>query len=123
MIHIIGGGVFGGGRPDATDAAVAFAERCASAPESVVFASPIATFKTEKGAAEKDIANGLALGLLISVLGQVGDLLLSAIKRDLGIKDMGSLIPGHGGVLDRIDALTSTLPVAAFALGLWALAG
>jgi phosphatidate cytidylyltransferase len=53
---------------------------------------------------------GALLGLIISALGQAGDLAESLIKRDLGIKDMGNLIPGHGGILDRIDALLFTLP-------------
>ena len=47
----------------------------------------------------------IALGLLISVTGQCGDLVMSSIKRDLGIKDMAATIPGHGGLLDRFDSL------------------
>ncbi len=52
----------------------------------------------------------IACGILLSVCGQVGDLMLSAIKRDVGIKDTGSLIPGHGGLLDRCDSLLLAAP-------------
>jgi phosphatidate cytidylyltransferase len=56
------------------------------------------------------ISHGLALGLVVAILAPVGDLCESMIKRDLGIKDLGSILPGHGGVLDRFDAMLFCLP-------------
>jgi phosphatidate cytidylyltransferase len=50
------------------------------------------------------------LGAGISVLGQLGDLVVSSIKRDVGIKDIGNVIPGHGGLLDRFDSLVLVTP-------------
>jgi len=47
----------------------------------------------------------IALGLILSLTGQCGDLVMSSIKRDLGLKDLGVVIPGHGGLLDRFDSL------------------
>ncbi len=52
----------------------------------------------------------LGLGAIVSIGGQAGDLMLSSIKRDLGIKDMGVVIPGHGGLLDRFNSLLLVAP-------------
>ncbi|MDH4279214.1 MAG: phosphatidate cytidylyltransferase, partial [Acidimicrobiia bacterium] len=56
----------------------------------------------------------LALGAVVGVMTPMGDLAESLVKRDLGVKDMGTIVPGHGGLLDRIDGLLFALPGAYF---------
>ncbi|TMS53956.1 phosphatidate cytidylyltransferase [Mycobacterium sp. DBP42] len=63
---------------------------------------------------------GVPLGLLLVITGVLGDLIESQIKRDLGIKDMGTLLPGHGGIMDRIDAMLPSAVVGWIVLTLLA---
>ena len=68
------------------------------------------------------LARAAGLAVAVSVLGQAGDLAESWAKRRLGVKDSGRLIPGHGGLLDRLDAALAVLPPAAL-LAMWHGAG
>jgi phosphatidate cytidylyltransferase len=52
---------------------------------------------------------GIALGLIAAVMATLGDLVESVIKRDLGVKDMSNIVPGHGGLMDRLDSLLATI--------------
>ena len=66
-----------------------------------------------------ELTSGLAIGATVAVLSPLGDLAMSTAKRILGLKDMGSILPGHGGFLDRIDGLLFVIP-AAWVIFVWA---
>ena len=61
-----------------------------------------------------NLPRSIAAGVVIAVTGLFGDLNMSAVKRDVGVKDSGHWVPGHGGLLDRVDSLTFTAPVFYF---------
>ena len=64
----------------------------------------------------KGITNGALVGFAVAVAAPLGDLCQSLVKRDLGVKDMGSILPGHGGFLDRFDGLLFALPAVWFVI-------
>ncbi len=68
---------------------------------------------------DADPVLGVVFGLAVVASATLGDLGESMVKRDIGIKDMGSLLPGHGGIMDRLDSLLPTAPVAFLLLGLF----
>ncbi|MGB0631550.1 MAG: phosphatidate cytidylyltransferase [Alphaproteobacteria bacterium] len=65
---------------------------------------------------ERPVVPAVAAGIAVAVIAQLGDLTVSAIKRRYGVKDASGLIPGHGGVLDRLDGMLLTAPTVAFVL-------
>lgn len=69
---------------------------------------------------ELPVSGVLFFGLLVGIVGQVGDLFESMLKRSFGVKDSGTIIPGHGGILDRLDSLLFAFPLAYY-YALWAL--
>jgi phosphatidate cytidylyltransferase len=57
-----------------------------------------------------ELSDGLLIGVVVAIVGPIGDLAVSVVKRALDIKDMGYILPGHGGVMDRVDAMIAVIP-------------
>ena len=88
----------------------------------VVTALLYGPFVLERVALRLSVGQLLTVGLMVAVVAQVGDVAESLFKREAGVKDSSSLIPGHGGVLDRLDSLYFVLPVTAGLLRVFGLA-
>jgi phosphatidate cytidylyltransferase len=110
----LGGSVFGGvsiQRPlaPATSPKKSWEGTILATAATVLCAAIAKSFVTSLG--DEGLA-AFALGLTVAVAATLGDLAESLVKRDMGIKDMSSVLPGHGGVLDRIDSLLFVAPAA-----------
>lgn len=120
-----------------TDIAAYFVGRRVGGPKLAPAISPGKTWSGAAGGTAGGVAAGLvvaaflaqptgwlklgAAALVLSIIAQIGDLFESAVKRRFGVKDSSTLIPGHGGVLDRVDGLVAAA-IALYLLG-WAMAG
>jgi phosphatidate cytidylyltransferase len=82
---------------------------------ATIFVTFVALYKP-KGGPFLTIAESLALGAVLAVTAPMGDLFESMLKRDAGVKDAGALLGGHGGMLDRLDALLFAVPAAYFTI-------
>jgi phosphatidate cytidylyltransferase len=116
----LGGRVFGRHRMAPTTSPGKTWEGFAFGTAATIFVTFVALYKPKDGPF-LSIAQSLALGAVIAVAAPAGDLFESMLKRDAGVKDAGALLGGHGGMLDRLDALLFAVPAAYFTIAAFGL--
>ncbi len=94
-------------------------EGAISALVTATIVAPIYSRWVLPGGWEFDLVPSIGFGLVVGAFAIVGDLVESALKRECGVKDSGTILPGHGGVLDRLDSLVWAIPTAFFWMALF----
>ncbi|MGH7700836.1 MAG: phosphatidate cytidylyltransferase, partial [Gemmatimonadales bacterium] len=88
---------------------------------AVLFAVPLGLVVLNRAGWALEVWQLVGLGLVVGIVAQVGDLAESLLKREAGVKDSSALLPGHGGVLDRLDSLYFVIPASALLYALFGL--
>lgn len=120
---MVGGSLIGGKKlaptvsPNKT-----WAGAVSGASAAVILAPLYGTLVLQRVGIDMPLPLLISIGLVVGILGQVGDLTESLFKREVGVKDSGSFFPGHGGVLDRLDSLYWVLPSTVMVIKLFGVA-
>ncbi len=120
---MVGGSLVGGKKLAPTVSPNKTWAGAASGALSAVILAPLyGTLVLQRVGIDMPLSLLISIGLVVGILGQVGDLTESLFKREVGVKDSGSFFPGHGGVLDRLDSLYWVLPSTVMVIKLFGVA-